>query len=368
MAWLPDQLPKVAKPEWEATLTSPGHGGIVADDEFVLVSSRDLEDRRDLVQCFDAQTGMLLWQHLTEAPGNLDYGNASRATPLIHEGLVYVASAFGDLHCLELDTGVPLWHRHLVRDLGGVMPEWGFAGSPIMVDDQLIVQPGGAKCSIAALDAASGETIWQSPGEAAVYASLMLIETHDDKLVVGLDKQSVVAWNLKSGQVVWRSQRVVGDFGVPSPVLTRDGWLLSSENNGSRWFPLEGKKIPSKQQPAFVNNRASPDSHTPVIVGDRAYVVDDRVYCLDLEHRLATAWKLEDRTFRGYTSLIASDDHLLAFTESGELLLVECERDAGKIVGRLRLANEGVKCLSHPALVGNRLYIRFGRSLWRLDL
>ncbi len=342
---------------------------MVADEKYVVVASRDLEDQRDFYQCFDAESGQPLWQHLSEAPGNLDYGNAPRATPLIYEGFVYVVGAFGDVICLELETGVPLWNKHLVRDFQGKLPDWGFSASPILVDDQLIVQPGGSRCAIAALDPITGEVAWQAEGNGAVYASLILQEVNGTQLLIGLDSLGAGAWDAKSGKNLWKSSpRVGGDFGVPSPVTTSAGWLVTSENNGARWFPFGSDMSLPNPDPAAVNDRASPDANTPVVVDDRVYVADDRLYALDLSDKLKTAWRIDDRAFRGYASLIASNDRLLAFTESGELILIECQPKSGRIFSRLRLTNENARCLSHPALVGNRLYIRFGRTLARVDL
>ncbi len=79
-------------------------------------------------------------------------------TALINDPYVVVLGAMGDLHCLDIDSGEVKWHVHLVKDLGGVLPIWGYGWSPLLVDDRLIVMPGGPACSIAARAPESGES------------------------------------------------------------------------------------------------------------------------------------------------------------------------------------------------------------------
>lgn len=371
VAWLPSRLPDLSSSVvWSVDLPSAGVGGIVADERYVVVGSRDLEDRRDVYQCFDFVSGTPLWQDLYEAQGSLDYGNSPRATPLIHNGLIYTLGALGDLRCLDLETGVCLWNKHLIRDFGGKLPDWGFSGSPLIVNEQLILQPGGKDCSLAALDPLSGEIIWKVPGKPAVYASLVLRKMENKSIVIGLEADGPAAWDADSGQVLWRHRLPVrGDFGVPTPVFSKYGWLFTSENNGTRLYSPTGRL--SHQ----IGPNPSPDAHTPVIVGDSAFVMDDRLYCLDLANELQERWHIQDRKFRGYASIIASDTHLLVFTESGELFLVDHQAATDvegstplRIVDRWPVAEEKVRCLSHPALVGDQLLVRFGLKLARISL
>jgi outer membrane protein assembly factor BamB len=81
----------------------------------VIVSDRELNDTTDVFRCFDAETGRDVWTVRYIAPGKLDYGNSPRATPLIHEGRVFLYGAMGHLTCAELASGRVVW-RIDVRD------------------------------------------------------------------------------------------------------------------------------------------------------------------------------------------------------------------------------------------------------------
>lgn len=73
-------LPEKPPIAWQASLTSSGLGGVAANERYVLVGDRDLDDFQDVFRCFDARTGQALWQVQHLAIGKLDYGQSSRAT------------------------------------------------------------------------------------------------------------------------------------------------------------------------------------------------------------------------------------------------------------------------------------------------
>lgn len=342
-------------------MPSTGIGGIAVDSKRVIIGSRDPSDSIDLFQAFDRNSGQLLWQAMTLAAGNLDYGNSPRATPLIYDSLVITLGAFGDLSCLDVETGIPLWKTNLQKQFGAPLPIWGFCGSPIIVDEQLIVQPGASDASLVALDIVTGDVLWKVSGPEAVYASLV----QDGEQIIGLDKVGIAGWNKSNGHKLWRiTPPVTGDFGVPSAVVTPFGLLLTSENNGTRLYEYDGKLASSDLIGEF--KKAAPNSHTPVVIGNSAFVVHNKLYCLALDDQLKPNWIINDRTFRGYTSLLASDDRLLALTSGCELVLIGAQD--GEILDRLKLTSDSMRSLAQPALVGTEILVRVGKKLLAIDL
>src|SRR5690606_14649528 len=156
---------------WSHPLPAAGVGGLAATAAFVVVSGRDAADQNDLFVCLDPITGQSLWELSYPEPLRLDYGNSPRATPTIADPLVYLLGAGGQLTCVDLDTGEAVWKRHLVNDLGGERPTWGYGGSPLLVGNRLIVQAGGNRNPIVALDAANGELLWSGPAQQTGYAA-----------------------------------------------------------------------------------------------------------------------------------------------------------------------------------------------------
>ena len=369
MAWLPERLPAAPLPDWTRELPSDGVGGIAVADGLVIVGGRDAQDAADLWLAFDAETGEERWRILYPAPGELDYGNSPRATPLVAEGIAYLMGALGHLHAVDAATGLVLWQQNLAELFATPRLEWGLTGSPLLVDGKLIVQPGGRGACLAALDPANGKVLWKSSGEKPGHASFIVANFGDKPQLVGYDAVSLGGWDPASGERLWTVKpRLAGDFNVPTPILL-DGQRLfvCTENNGARIYSLDSQGLPSPQ-PSASYAGLNPDSHTPVASDGRIYGVADGLHCLDANHGLRELWVSEDEAFFGYVSLIASGRRLLAYTEAAELVLLEDEGDSAQVLSRLKLASDVDGVLSHPALVGSKLYVRLGARLACFDL
>ncbi len=354
---------------WETPLPSQGVGGVSATDEFVIVSSRSADDQQDLFVCLDPVSGAVLWQKEYAAPGQLDYGTSPRATALINDPYVVVLGAMGDLHCLDIDSGEVKWHVHLVKDLGGVLPIWGYGWSPLLVDDRLIVMPGGPACSIAALAPESGKVIWQTAGQPTAYASPVLAQWNDRKQIVTYDRVSLGGWALQDGKRLWSIKPAEpNDFNVPTPLIQPDALIVVTENNGLRKYDIDPQTGFPKPEPAARLATIKPDAHTPVICGRQLIAAERELIAVNLDKQLAIDWRIKDRALRQHNSLIASGNQVLVITQGGELLLVQSDGMAGKIVARHKFTGETKYILSHPALVGDTLYLRAENSLqaWSL--
>jgi outer membrane protein assembly factor BamB len=365
--WLPERLPEAPNAVWKKQLSSAALAGVAATRRYVVVADRDATDRRDIFRCFRATDGEPLWQFGYPASGDLDYGNSPRATPLIYRDWVYVLGAFGDLSCVRLDDGEVIWTKNLLSDFSAALSTWGMCASPIIVDDKLIVNPGDREASIVALDPATGNVLWQTPGDRAAYSSFVVGRFGSVRQLVGYDAVSLGGWDIETGRRLWRLVPPVrGDFNVPTPVAVNGRVLVTTEGNGTRIyeFDAEGKICPD---PLAKNMDLGPDSSTPVVVGDRVYGCWGELYCLNIRDGLKPVWVAEDPAYENYVSLVAGNDRLLVTSDRGELLLIDISGDSYRLISRLSLVDDDSEVLSHPAFVDHRLYIRDASSIRCID-
>jgi outer membrane protein assembly factor BamB len=363
-------LPAEKRVLWQRTLAGPGLGGIAAASDYVVFGDRDLDNFCDVFRCLDAATGDTVWTVQYPALGELDYGNTPRATPLIHGGYVYLFGAFGDLHCVRLDTGQIVWMKNLRLEYGLVNELiWGTCSSPLIADGKLIVNPGAPQASLLALAPKTGEVLWQSPGGPAGYGSLIYGVFGGVAQVVGYDRTTLGGWDIKTGKRLWKLEPPnEGDFNVPTPIQVGDQLLVGTENNATRLyaFDCQGRIV---AEPIAVNEDLAPDMSTPVVIDDHAYCVWGELYCLDLKNGLRTKWRGEDDAFAIYGTIIGGTDHLLVCGAGGELVLVAADSDRFRVVSRLRpFEQSNPDFYSHPALVGKRLYMRGEHALMCLEL
>jgi ABC-type phosphate/phosphonate transport system substrate-binding protein len=363
VAWLPDALPDEPVVAWRRPLFNEGLGGVAVGAGVVLVGDRDSADRHDVFHAVDADTGDRRWTLEYPAEGRLDYGTSPRATPLIHEGRAYLLGAFGHLHCVDLADGRVVWDRHLRRDFAATSElVWGVCSSPLVVDGRLIVNPGGPEASVVALDPASGAVLWRAPGGAAAFASFVACTLDGRRQVVGFDAASLGGWDVITGERLWtRAPKVAGDFNVPTPLVLDGGVVVATENNGTRFVDGAGGLGPAYP-------KLAPDMHTPVTCGDRILgIVKGKVHCVAARD-LAPVWTKFDRSLAGHVSLIASADRVLAFTEKGELVLIDPRGAEIRILDRLQVLPPGQSTYAHPAIAGERMFVRGPRGLTCLAL
>jgi outer membrane protein assembly factor BamB len=360
--WLPDRWQEPIK-NWSFSLPNLGVGGVVANDDFTIASSRDASDENDLFYCLDSATGVVLWQYQYRAVGELDYGNSPRATPILADPYVITLGAFGDLACLDLDTGEAVWKKNLVKDFEGQMPTWGYTASPLLDEQQLILQPGGKNSSLIGLDLASGELIWRTPGGQAAYASLVLIEQPMLSQLVGYDYDALIGWERKTGRKLWAMKPLVpNDFNVPTPVVVPGGIAVTTENNATRLYRFD-KANQLQAKPAAESLDLAGDSHSPLRIGSMYLGIDRDLIALDLENGLEEVHRVKDVEPSDYCSIIAHQDRMLHIAKSGAISLWKIDRQSCVKLGTMATQMEKCQLLSHPAMHGKTLYLRGPNSL-----
>lgn len=369
--YLPLELPEQLAIVWQQPLHRPGLGGVAATEDFVVIGDRDAGNLLDEWRCYSARDGTLQWTQSYPAPGQLDYDNMPRATPLIHEGRVFLLGAFGDLTCAELESGRLVWRMNILKLFSGDLElVWGTCSSPLVVDGKLIVNPGGPEASLVALDPATGGLVWQSPGDRHAYASFIVATLGGVRQIVGYDRTSLGGWDIATGRQLWTLKPPYeGDFNVPTPVAVAGKLLVTSENNGTRLYEFDqaGRIAP---EPALITDELAPDVSSPAVAGNRVFCVNGSMICLDLANELEPVWIGEDDAFGDLSPLLVSDNRVLAFGRGHELILVDARSNDFRIVSRHQVFTGpgGGEPLAHPALVGSRLYLRGENSLACIEL
>ena len=358
VSWLPNRLPSRLSATWTFGTESDGVGGIAANESCVVFGCRDEIDRHDLFHCLDTNTGRCRWTFRNLAPlggssTSLDYGNSARATPLITSHGIIVQSAFGPIHCLDPMTGEVRWTRDLSSEFGGPMPAWGFSSSPILVGRLLIVQPGAKEASIVALNVEDGETVWESPGNQAAYASPIVWKADGMNQIVAIDSNGVSAIETTHGKLLWRIDSTDKSFQVPSPVVANGNLFCVNEIEGGRIYRLDR---PNPMTNLLANcPRFTPDVHTPIHVEDSVVGVHTCLYRLD-DQTLAIKQTIEDPVFEDNCFLVSDGrKNVLAIGQMGGVVLLKMSDGKLELVDRSTLTSGRSNSLSHPAFAGTKL-------------
>lgn len=101
-----DRLPESGlEIRWRARVSNGYSGPAVANGRIFLTDRLSNPDR-ERVLCFDASEGSKIWEHTYPCEyADMEYDNGRRATPKVHDGLVYTFGTQGHLVCFAAATG-----------------------------------------------------------------------------------------------------------------------------------------------------------------------------------------------------------------------------------------------------------------------
>jgi outer membrane protein assembly factor BamB len=339
---------------WRRSMGEGWSAFAVADRFAVTQEQRDDEE---LVAAYELTSGRKIWEHADEARYETTLaGVGPRATPTIVDDRVFTLGATGRLNCLELETGRSLWSRDVVADFNSAAPEWGRPGSPLVVDELVVVTVGGSPdASLVAFDASNGDVVWTAGQDRVGYSSPIVVTLAGRRQIVIFNRASVAGHDVATGRVLWSFPWSARQPNVALPLVIGDDRLLVSSGYG------EGSKL-LRLKPA--DDRLAADllwesprlkaKFTNVVLHDGfVYGLDDGVLiCLDPETG-ERCWK---RGRYGHGQVILVDGLLLVQTEGGDVVLVEPTPEEHRELGRFTAFDD--KTWNPPALVGRHLLLR----------
>ncbi len=359
-AEIPQALP-AEKPTWTAEMLGNCHAGIAAADGKIFVP--DYGQQTDALYCFDAATGRKIWTYSTPNAEEMDYNAGPRVTPLVHDKKVYLLDAFGKLVCLKVADGKKLWSVDLVSTYQAAVPEWGFSGSPLIVDGKLIVPVGGKDAALVALDPQTGKTIWKGKGFGLGYASPVVASLGGVRQVVAYDEVSLGGWDVKTGRRLWSLEpEEEWEYSVPSPLVV-DGKIFTLHNQWAQLFAFDDKgKI--KTNPLAYNEDVYTEMDTGVLYNGKVLAPGGGMFLLDPAAKLKVLWKDYDNELylSSLTHIIVGGDNALVFSAEGGCGMLVPDGKGGLKLSASRKVRD--KSWSAPALQGGRIFIRDSKKLY----
>ncbi len=334
----------------------PGWSSFAVHGDLVYTQEQRGDD--EVVACYQASTGQPVWRHHDVARfWESNAGAGPRATPTLSDGRVYTFGGTGILNALDAGDGAVVWSRNAASDTDTEVPTWGFASSPLVVDDVVIVAPAG---SLAAYDRASGDPRWFGPAGGVSYSSPHLLTIDGVAQVLLLNAAGATSVAPADGRVLW--EHAWPGHPIVQPALTGEGDVLisvSSESGTRRLGVARGSEGWTVEE-RWTSGRLKPYFNDFVVHEGHAFGFDGRILaCVDVEDG-ERKWK-GGRYGNGQLVLLPDQDLLLVVSEEGELALVGATPDRFTELARFP-AIEG-KTWNHPVLVGDVLLVRNDREM-----
>lgn len=335
----------------------------VQGDRFYTQEQRGEEEA---VGCYRLSTGEPVWLHADRARfWEANAGAGPRATPTLSGGRVYTLGATGILNVLNAADGAVVWSRDAAADLEVEPPSWGFAGSPLIVGEAVVVALSGTP---AAYPLEGGPPRWVGAHGGHGYSSPHPATIDGVEQVLLTSKSGLIGVAPADGARLWEhpwppKSRIV----QPAPVGGGDVLLSGGEMTGLRRVAVKHGPGGWTAEERWTSFNFKPYFNDFVVHEGHVYGFDGRILaCVDAAAG-ERKWK-GGRYGQGQLLLLPDQDLLLVLTEEGELALVSATPDQFRELARVD-AIEG-KTWNHPVLVGDLLLVRNDQEMaaFRLPL
>lgn len=340
-------------------------GCAVAGNSAITIEQRYQDEA---VVCYDRATGRERWVysypalfHRSEPMG----GDGPRATPTIHDGLVYSLGATGVLVCLDAG-GRARWKVNILDDNRAANIDWGMSGSPLIVDNLVVVNPGidpaqNAGMALAAYDRITGKKVWAANNRQAGYSSPQLATLAGKRQILLFDAVGLGGFDPADGRQLWSHpwETMMGMNTSQPLVIGSDQVLISSElSNGAAVLRIKRDGDQFAVEEVWQNRYLASKFSNPVLHDGHIYGIN---YTILTSIDAATGqrrWK--DGRF-GHGQVLLVGDVVLVLGEAGDVALVAADPAAYRELARMKVFTG--KTWNTPALAGNQLFVRNHREM-----
>jgi outer membrane protein assembly factor BamB len=353
---------------WKQPIGAGYASFVVADGRAFTIEQRR---EKEVVAAYDVQTGRELWTNAWDASFEESMGgDGPRATPTYHDGRVYALGAEGELRVLDAAKGTLVWRRNILSDNGAYNLSWGMSAAPLIVDDTVVVLPGGTRgSSVVAYRKATGDPVWKALNDEASYTSPMLVTLGGVRQLLVVTATRVVGLTPGKGALLWEYPwSTYNGITVAQPIVfTQNGrdriFMSASYGTGAAVFELvkSGDRFAAKT--IWENQRMKNKFTSSVLHKGHIYGLDESILASVNAETGEQNWK---GGRYGYGQLVLAGDHLVVLTEDGEVVLVNATPARHEEVARFS-AIEG-KTWNHPVIADGKLLVRNIQEMAAFDI
>ena len=354
---------------WKLALRR-GNGSPIVSKGRVFITDASADGSERTLRCVDRKSGEELWARSVEAPAKEPthktnfYGST---TPVANGETVIVWHSSGGLHAYDF-AGKSLWSR----EFGDFKHMWGYATSPVIDGDRVILLAGpGKSIFVTALDLATGKSLWQTPepvdGDGdrntaghfmGTWSTPRIVDIGDTRAAVCSLPTRVNAYDLSNGTILWsvdglRGKR--GDLAYSSPLIDGSiGMAIGGYQGPGIGFNLKGEQT-------WRRERNPQNIGSGVIIDGKAYLVHagpGNIECRDVATG-KSLWTTGHSKFWG--SVVAAGDRLYATNQRGITVVFAANPEKFELLAENAL---GEPSNSTPALSDGDIFLRTAKHLY----
>ena len=352
-------------PLWKQPIGGGYASFVVARGRAFTIEQRGAQE---VVAAYDVPTGRELWTNSWAAEFRESMGgDGPRATPTWSNGRVYALGATGELRALDDASGKVIWRTNILDDSHARNLDWGMAAAPLIVDDMVIVLPGGANGqSIVGYDRSTGKRMWSALGDKQAYASPMLVTLNGVRQLLVVSAARMIGVVPGDGKVLWEySFPTFNGINAAQPLVIGNNrvFVSASYDAGAAMIELSGSGDHFSVREVWRNKRMKNRFSGSVLRDGVIYGLDEGILAAIDAETGEPKWK---GGRYGYGQVLLAGNNLIVLTEDGDLALVRANPDRHQEITRFPVL-EG-KTWNVPAISGGYLLVRNLAEMAAFDL
>ncbi len=306
----------------------------------------------EYVAAFNELSGDEIWRSKVDSIyfDEDGWGDGSRATPTIDDKFIFTLSGHGVLTANLKKDGSFIWKHDFKKEFGSITPRWGFASSPLLVDDKVIMEVGGTESrAFMAFNKKNGETLWASSDGNASHDSPLLATIEGQEQIIFTNGRKLYSFN-SDGDTLWT-------YNMPFRGLTAIPLLIETNK-----IFLSGVRNPGFVIVQIENNKATEVLSASSMKNDFSSCVyyDGHIYGFHVAALRCISADSGDVkwTKRGYGkgSLILVGDKFLVLSDKGKLIYVDATPTAYLEKGSIQTITG--KSWTAASFLNGKVYVR----------
>jgi len=318
--------------------------------------------RQEVVAAYDVNTGREVWTQGWNAEYKDETGDGPRTTPTYDNGSLYALGATGELRCLDAKTGTVRWGKNILSDNSAQNLPWAMAASPLVVDDKVIVLPGGMSGkSVVAYNKTTGAPVWKVQNDRQAYVSPMLVTLAGRRQILVVSSSRVFGLVPEDGSLLWSYPWDTDNgINVSQPIVVDQNrfFISSGYGKGAALMEVTGSGNNLQAKTLWTNINMKNKFNSSVLHDGHVYGLDEGILtCLDV--------KTGERKWKGgrygYGQVILASGHLIVMSHTGELALVKATPSEYTEIAKFA-ALEG-QTWNYPAIADGKLFVRNAKEM-----
>ena len=359
---------------WKVSLPGKGFSSPVISGNQIWMTTATEEGHSLRAICVDRKTGRLLHNVEVFRPSSLLSINTKNShaspTPVVEDGRLYVHFGSYGTACVDTSSAEVLWTNTAFR----ADHKEGPGSSPVLHGDLLLINCEGRDVRhVFALRKDNGQAAWSvrrsgephsNPEYNKSYSTPLVIGQGAGALSINPGAMRVVAYHPRTGKEAWLV-RYNGFSNVPRPVFGNGLVYVCTGFARAKLLAIRtgGSGDVTDTHVAWSAASGAPRRSSPLLVGERIYMTDDRGVATCLNAKTGEqVWKT--RLGGNYSASPLYADGRIYFSSEEGVTTVIAPEDAFRTLAANQIDGRHMASL---AVAGTAIFLRSDTHLYRIE-